>query len=76
MRGIDFLRIKHKLRIIMWYYYAELKNYFVLGYCNKTEKLTGYFGKYGDSGSDIDTIAGLYKTQVREIEDLLLSHMK
>lgn len=67
MRGVAFLRIKHRLRMIMWYCYAELRNYLVLGCCNKTEKLTGYFVKYGDSGSDIDPIAGLYKTQVSEI---------
>lgn len=67
MKGIAFLRIKHRLRMMMWYYYAELRNYLVLGCCNKTEKLTGYFVKYGDSGSDIDPIAGLYKTQVSEI---------
>jgi NAD+ synthase len=55
----------------MWYYHAELRNYLVLGCCNKTEKLVGYFVKYGDSGSDIDPIADLYKTQVRELAEYI-----
>jgi len=66
-RGIAYHRIKHRLRMVMWYYYAELNNYLVVGCCNKTERLTGYFVKYGDSGSDIDPIANLYKTQVKEM---------
>ncbi len=67
MKAIAFLRIKHRLRMVMWYYEAELRNYLVLGCCNKTEKLTGYFIKYGDSAADIEPIAGLYKTQVRQL---------
>ncbi len=66
-RGIAYYRIKHRLRMVLWYFYGELSNYLVIGNCNKTEKLTGYFIKYGDSGSDIDVISGLYKTQVREL---------
>jgi len=69
MKGNAFLRIKHRLRMIMWYYHAELRNYLVLGCCNKTEKLLGYFVKYGDAGSDVDPIADLYKTQVRELAE-------
>ena len=71
MKGIAYHRIKHRLRMIMWYYYAELRNYLVIGCCNKTEKLTGYFIKYGDSGSDIDPIAGLYKSQVKELAEFV-----
>ncbi|MGC9125286.1 MAG: NAD(+) synthase, partial [Caldisericaceae bacterium] len=70
-RGNAYFRAKHRVRMVMWYYYAELYNYLVIGCCNKTEKLTGYFIKYGDSASDIDVIAGLYKTQVRQIANYL-----
>ncbi len=66
-RGIAYHRIKHRMRMVLWYYYGELNNYLIIGNCNKTEKLTGYFVKYGDSGSDIDPIAHLYKTQVKEL---------
>jgi len=71
MKGIAYHRIKHRLRMIMWYYYAELRNYLVIGCCNKTEKLTGYFIKYGDSGSDIDPVAGLYKSQIKELAEFV-----
>lgn len=69
MNGNAFLRAKHRLRMIMWYIEGEKRNYLVLGCCNKTEKLIGYFVKYGDSGSDIDPIANLYKSQVRELAE-------
>jgi NAD+ synthase len=39
----------------------------VMGSSNKTELLTGYFTKYGDGGVDLMPIAGLYKTQVRQL---------
>lgn len=67
MKGNAFLRTKHRVRAVLLYYYGEQRNYIVAGCCNKTEKLTGYFVKYGDSASDFDPIAGLYKTQVREL---------
>ncbi len=70
-RGIAYHRIKHRLRMIIWYYYGELSNYLIIGNCNKTEKLTGYFVKYGDSGSDVDPITPLFKTQVRELAEFL-----
>ena len=70
-KGIAFHRIKHRVRMILWYYYGELNNYLIVGNCNKTEKLTGYFVKYGDSGSDIDPIAPLFKTQVKQLAKFL-----
>jgi len=57
--------------MILWYYYGELNNYLVVGNCNRTEKLTGYFVKYGDSGSDIDPIDPLFKTQIRQLAKFL-----
>jgi len=70
-KGIAYHRIKHRLRMVLWYYHGELKNYLVVGNCNKTEILTGYFVKYGDSGSDIDPIASLYKTQIFQLAKYL-----
>jgi NAD+ synthase len=67
MKGNAFLHTKHRVRAVLLYFYGEQMNYIVAGCCNKTEKLTGYFVKYGDSASDIDPIADLYKTQVREL---------
>ncbi|MGB9794314.1 NAD(+) synthase [Caldisericum exile] len=71
MKGNAYLRTKHRIRAVLLYFYGEQMNYIVAGCCNKTEKLTGYFVKYGDSASDFDPIADLYKTQVRELSEFL-----
>jgi NAD+ synthase len=71
MKGNAFLHTKHRVRAVLLYFYGEQMNYIVAGCCNKTEKLTGYFVKYGDSASDIDSIADLYKTEVRELAGYL-----
>ena len=47
------------------YYYANLKNYIVIGTGNRSELLIGYFTKYGDGGCDIEPIGDIYKTQLR-----------
>ena len=66
-RSNAYLHIKHRLRMVLWYFAAELDNLLVIGNCNLSEKLTGYFIRYGDSASDVDPIAGLYKTQVLQL---------
>ncbi|PMP81252.1 MAG: NAD(+) synthase [Caldisericum exile] len=71
MKGNAYLHTKHRIRAVLLYFYGEQMNYIVAGCCNKTEKLTGYFVKYGDSASDFDPIADLYKTQVRELSEFL-----
>ena len=63
--------LKSRLHMSLLYYYANNSNLLVIGTINKTERLTGYFTKYGDSGVDLDPIADLYKTEVR----LLSQHM-
>lgn len=59
-----YYRIKHRLRMVILYFYAEKMNYAVLGTTNRSEELTGFFVKYGDSATDIAPIACLYKTEV------------
>ena len=66
-KGAAFYRIKVRARMLMLYFYAEQRNLLVLGTCNKTEKLIGFFAKHGDSAADIVLLAHLYKTQVREL---------
>ncbi|RKZ20966.1 NAD(+) synthetase, partial [bacterium] len=66
-----YYRIKHRLRMVILYFYAEKLNYAVLGTTNRTEELTGFFVKYGDSATDIAPIACLYKTEVFELAKLL-----
>lgn len=71
-KHIAYFRIKHRLRMGLIYFHGEKHNRLVLGTCNKSEKMIGFFVKYGDSASDVDPIGGLYKTQVRELARHLL----
>lgn len=59
--------IKPRLRMTTLYYFAQKKNYLVIGTGNKSEIVMGYFTKYGDGGVDVEPIGDLTKTQVREI---------
>jgi NAD+ synthase len=58
---------KHRTRMLAQYYHAERLNYFVCGTTNRTEAVQGLFVKYGDGGVDVEPIAHLYKTQVRQL---------
>jgi len=70
-KGIAFYRIKHRIRSTILFYYSELNNYLFAGCANKSEWLTGFFVKYGDSIADIMPIISLYKTQVFELSRYL-----
>ncbi len=59
--------LRARIRANILYYYANAKNYLVLGSSDKSEHLIGYFTKYGDGASDLTPIISLYKVQVREI---------
>jgi NAD+ synthase len=64
---IPMANIRARIRMIILYYYANLKNYLVAGTGDRSESLIGYFTKYGDGGVDFLPICHLYKTQVREL---------
>jgi len=59
--------LRARVRTNILYYYANIRNYLVLGSSDKSEYLIGYFTKHGDGASDITPISSLYKLQVREI---------
>ena len=63
--------LRARVRTNILYYYANAKNYLVLGSSDKSEYLIGYFTKFGDGASDITPIISLYKLQVREIAKYL-----
>lgn len=63
--------IKPRLRMIALYYFANLKNYLVVGTSNKSELSVGYFTKYGDGGSDLIPLGDLVKQEVLELASLL-----
>ena len=59
--------IASRARMMALYHIARRDGLLVLGTTNRSELLTGYFTKHGDGGCDVLPIAGLYKTEVREI---------
>lgn len=59
--------VKPRLRMIALYYQAARHNYLVIGTGNKSELVTGFFTKYGDSGVDLEPIGELVKAQVFEL---------
>ena len=63
--------LRARIRSNIIYYYANLKNYLVLGTSDKSEYLTGYFTKFGDGCADLLPIVSLYKTQLREFAKVL-----
>ena len=69
--GNAYARVKHRMRLTMLYYYADLENRLVLGTTNKSEALTGFVVKWGDNVADIEPILPLFKTQVRQLATYL-----
>jgi len=63
--------LRARVRTNILYYYANIKDYLVLGSSDKSENLIGYFTKFGDGASDLTPIISLYKLQVREIAKYL-----
>ncbi len=58
---------KARTRMMILYYFANLKNALVIGTSDKSEIALGYTTKYGDSAADILVIGDLWKTEVVEI---------
>ncbi|WP_185851631.1 NAD(+) synthase [Blattabacterium cuenoti] len=59
---------KSRIRMMTLYYYANIKNYLVVGTGNKIEDFgVGFFTKYGDGGVDIHPIADLTKSEIRSL---------
>ncbi|MCY0868092.1 MAG: NAD+ synthase [Desulfurococcus sp.] len=59
--------LRARIRMTILYYYANKLNGLVVGAGDRSELLLGYFTKHGDGGVDIQPLACLYKTQVREL---------
>jgi NAD+ synthase len=64
--------LKARLRAMILYYHANTNNGLVVGTGDKSEIMLGYFTKYGDGACDIQPIADLYKSSVRN----LASHLE
>lgn len=68
---IPAANLRARIRMVILYFYANLKNYLVVGTSDKSEYLIGYFTKHGDGAADFFPIRHLFKTQVREIASYL-----
>ncbi|WP_222916525.1 NAD+ synthase [Natrinema sp. SYSU A 869] len=56
-----------RLRMVTAYYAANSQSRLVLGTANRSERLLGYFTKYGDGAADVYPIGECYKTEVRAL---------
>lgn len=65
-----YINIKHRVRSITHYYYAEQMNYLVAGTTNKSTNLTGLTVKYGGV-ADIMPLKNLYKTQIKVLSEFI-----
>ena len=63
--------LKPRLRMAVLYYFANQLNYLVAGTGNKSERLMGYFTKFGDGGADLLPIGDLTKSQVLQLAEAL-----
>lgn len=70
-KSLAYIRVKHRTRMVVLYYYAELENRLVVGTTNRSEAMTGYVVKWGDNVADIEPILPLYKTQVFQLAEYL-----
>jgi len=68
---LAFGNLGARIRANILYYYANARNYLVLGSSDKSEFLMGYFTKFGDGAADLLPIVSLYKTQARELARFL-----
>lgn len=69
--GGAYGRAKPRVRMVELYLQAERENRLVLGTDNKTEFMVGLFSRWGDAVSDAAPMAGLFKTQVRQLAEYL-----
>lgn len=60
-----------RTRMIYLYDLAKKNQALVCGTENKSEKLLGYFTRFGDQASDIEPIGHLFKTQVLQLASYL-----
>lgn len=68
---LAFGNLGARIRSNILYYYANARNYLVLGAADRSEFLIGYFTKYGDGAADLLPLVSLYKTQIREFARFL-----
>lgn len=66
-KKIAWGNVKARLRAVSLYYLANLDRGLVVGTGDKSEIMLGYFTKFGDGACDLQPLADLYKTSVRDL---------
>jgi len=67
-KGNAYVLIKHRLRMLILYYQANIHNLLVIGAANRTEYLTGTFSQWGcDQCADIMPVLHLYRSQIEDL---------
>jgi NAD+ synthase len=64
---VPYGNLKARVRAMILYYFANINRGLVVGTGDKSEIMLGYFTKYGDGACDIQPIADLYKSTVRDL---------
>jgi NAD+ synthase len=71
-KGNAYSTIKHRMRMVLLYHYANIHNLMVVGAANKTELLTGTFSQWGcDQCADVMPIIHLYRSQLEVLAEYL-----
>jgi len=71
-KGNAYGMTKHRIRMVVIYQFAELRNLMVIGAANRTEFLTGTFSKWGiDHCADIMPVIHIYRSQLEEIAEYI-----
>lgn len=63
--------VKARMRMISQYAVAGIDGGLVVGSDHAAEAITGFFTKFGDGGADVMPLAGLTKSQVRQLGQYL-----
>ena len=71
LKKIRYGNIMARVRMIILFDLAKKYDALVCGTENKSERLLGYFTRFGDAASDIEPITYLYKTQVYQLAKYL-----
>lgn len=68
-KKLPYANLKARVRMCVWYYFANVEHNLVIGTSNKSEILLGYTTKYGDSAADFLPIGDMYKSDVRKLAE-------
>ncbi len=66
---IPYANLKARVRMCIWYHFANVEKKLVVGCSNKSEILLGYTTKYGDCAADFLPIGDVFKSDLRDLAE-------